>query len=175
MILGQDVVVLLKLHLRGAAGWTVRSLAYELGYDRAGVARSINRLVESGLHEAGRSRPPVPQSAEFLTHAVKYVFPGRLAGPARGIAAAWGVEPLSSAVVVSEPAPPVWPHPRGDLRGLGLAPVHPLAVDASEKDPELRSLLSLVDALRIGDARVRRVAGEMLVAQLRATAEGEPA
>jgi hypothetical protein len=170
VIRGQDVVVLVKLHLVGAADWTVRSLADDLGYDLAGVSRSLWRLATAGLFDPERRRPRAAQSEEFLIHAVKYVFPATLGAPSRGMPTAWAVPPLSEAIAAGDEPPPVWPHRGGEVRGFAVKPVHRLAVDASMRDPGMREWLALLDALRVGEARERRLAADHLRDRVRSAA-----
>lgn len=172
MIRGQDLVVLLKLHVLSSTRWTVRSLGEELSYDSAGISRSLSRLAASDLYDPQRKRARAAQSEEFLVHAVKYLFPATLGAPSRGIPTAWAVPPLSTAIASTEQAVPVWPHRQGDTRGFAVKPVHRLAVDASLRDPELREWLALVDGLRIGDARERRIAADVLSERVRLAATG---
>jgi hypothetical protein len=54
--------------------------------------------------------------------------------------------------------PPVWPDPMGDTRGYAITPLHTSVPRAAGRDPELHALLALVDALRIGQARIRSLA-----------------
>ena len=65
---------------------------------------------------------------------------------------------ISCRIVIRSPStsrgPPVWPDARGTVRGLALEPVHISVVEAANRDPALGEPLSLVDALRIGDARI---------------------
>ncbi len=146
MIRGQDVVVLLKVHLTGGAAWTVRGLAEDIGYDVAGVSRSLGRLTNARLHDPERKRARLAQSEEFLIHAVKYVHAAHLGPRVRGIPTAWAVSPLADEMARDDAPPPVWPHRDGPLRGAAVKPVHQLAVTASEGDEHLRELLALVDA-----------------------------
>ena len=56
----------------------------------------------------------------------------------------------------------MWPSARGDTRGLTLDPLHPSVIEAAQRDPLLREQLTLVDAIRIGDARIRGLAKDLL-------------
>ena len=58
--------------------------------------------------------------------------------------------------------PPVWPDAQAEGRGLALRPLHPAVPEAARRDPQLGESLALVDALRLGDARTRGVAAELL-------------
>jgi len=161
VINGQDVVVLLKLAGHGE-DWTVRSLEAELGMSRAGVHRSLQRLSASGLYDLRRRRANISQTEEFLVHAVKYLFPPELGGETRGVPTAWAASPLAAELAPQSDLPPVWPDPRGRQRGIALAPLHPAVPALVQRDPELGERLALIDAIRMGDARVRNLATKLL-------------
>lgn len=161
MIRGEDVVVLLKL---GDVGndWTVRSLADEIQISRSVVHRSLGRLARSGLFDANRHRVNVGHAEEFLVHAVKYLFPPEFEGETRGVPTAWAAPPLVDQLARSTALPPVWPDAEGTERGIALRPLHAAAPSIARADPAMGERLALVDALRLGDARVRGLAVELL-------------
>ena len=158
---GQDIVVLLKLAGQDR-DWTVRSLEAELGIPRAGVHRSLQRLSAAGLYDLDRRRTNLSQAEEFLVHAVKYLFPPEMNGETRGVATAWGAPPLSDQLAPPSDLPPVWPDPQGRQRGIAVAPFHPAVPELARRDPDLAQRLALVDAIRMGDARVRGLATKLL-------------
>jgi len=161
MLKGQDVVVLLKL-ARIPSEWTVRSLANELGMPHAGVHRSIARLAGAGLLESERRRVNRSRAEEFLVHAVPYVFPPVFGGQTRGVRTAWAAHPLVEHLAPTDEIPPVWPFARGEDRGIALEPMHEAVPEIALRDTSLAEDLALVDALRLGDARVRRIAADLL-------------
>jgi hypothetical protein len=165
----QDVVVLLGLALRDGDR-TIRDLERDLLIPRAGVHRALFRLEEAGLIDRHRRRVNVSRAEEFLVHAEKYVFPPRLGGETRGVPTAWAAPPLASILAEAEGLPPVWPDPEGDRRGIALEPLHASAPSLARRDPRLGEALALVDGLRIGDARVRGLATELLSERLDAGA-----
>jgi hypothetical protein len=168
MLKGQDILVLLKL-LRAPAGPTLRALGAELGLDPASTHRAVKRLREARLVGGPRLRPNRAAAEEFLLHGFRYAFPAREGAPTRGIATAWGAPPLRGRIQADDP-PPVWPYPEGDAHGLALEPIHRKVPEATRDDPELAEQLALLDALRVGDGRVRGLATDELRRQLRATA-----
>jgi hypothetical protein len=127
-----------------------------------------NRQAFDGLDgaHAGRRNGHPPQ------HAVKYMFPAVEAGESRGVATAWGAEPLASRIA-SPPITldPVWPDAKGRRRGLAVRSLHHPVPEAARRDPRLGERLALVDALRLGDARIRGVAAELLTNCLEQLAE----
>jgi hypothetical protein len=159
---GEDIVLLLKLTRQGP-DWTVRTLERETSIPRSVVQRSLKRLWEAGLFDRRRRTANVSQTEEFLIHGLRYVFPGSVNGESRGFATAWGAKPLADKLATSaSEIPPVWPSAQGDTRGLALEPLHASAVEAARRDPVLREQLTLVDAIRIGDARIRALAADLL-------------
>lgn len=48
--------------------------------------------------------------------------------------------------------------PHGGRRGYAIKPLHESVPRVARREPELHALLALVDALRIGQARVRSLA-----------------
>ena len=165
MLNGQDVVVLLKLAGQ-VEDWTVRSLEADLGIPRAGVHRSLQRLSAAGLYDLERRRTNLSQAEEFLVHAVKYLFPPDMNGESRGVPTAWAAPPLADQLAPPSDLPPVWPDPQGRERGLAVTPLHPAVPELARRDPELAERLALVDAIRMGDARVRGLAAEILAQRL---------
>ena len=165
VINGQDILVLLKL-VDPSLEWTIRSLAEELHLARAGTHRSLQRLDRAGLFDLTRRRLNISNSEEFLIHAVRYLFPGRLGSETRGVPTAWAARPLTDILGSQDVLPPVWPDPHGARRGLALEPIHPTVPENSARDPRLGERLVLTDALRLGDSRVRTVARSLLVERL---------
>lgn len=165
MLKGQDIVLLLSL--AGRPPVTVRDAATQIAFDPAGVTRSLRRLREAGLFSRERDAVLLPQAEEFLVHGLRYVFPARMAGEARGLATGWAAPPLDGEFGETASLPPVWAHPEGVVRGIALEPLHEIVPAAALGDARTWRLLALVDALRIGDARVRGVARSHLHAELR--------
>lgn len=161
MLKAQDIVVLLKVAV-APEGWTFAVLADQLGMSTSAVHRSLERSEVSGLYDAGRRKVRVRELKEFLKHGVKYAFPPVRGGEARGMPTAWAAGPLVGEIASSDRAAPVWPDARGLARGIALSPLHPSAPAAARQDPVLYGLLTLVDAIRIGGARERSLAGKWL-------------
>jgi hypothetical protein len=164
---GQDIVLLLLLVGDPDIGSTQR-IADELGVSVATAHRAVHNLSDAGLYDRGRRRVPEAAAEEFLIHGVKYLFPPVRGSETRGVAAAWAAAPLAEKLA-EDNLPPVWPHPTGDRRGIALEPLHPVVPGLALRNEQLWERLALVDAIRAGDARVRRLAEKALVENLRAT------
>jgi hypothetical protein len=166
MLRSQDIVVLLKL-VAWRRNWTFDQIAHELGLSTSAVHRSLERSARSGLYRPERREVDPVALGEFLEHGARYVFPPVWGGEARGMPTAWAAPPLSDELNSSAGNSPVWPYAGGKARGIALAPLHPSVPDATLKDEAFGQLLALVDALRIGGARERRVAAKQLKQRLR--------
>jgi len=103
---------------------------------------------------------------DFLVHGVPYVFPASLKETTRGVPTAWAAPVFNGRIVSNEP-PPVWQDPEGEVRGQAVKPLYPSVVQAAKLDPMLHDLLALVDALRLGRARERKIAETELRQRLR--------
>jgi hypothetical protein len=154
----QDVVLLMAIAGRDRP-WTLAEIGGDLGMSVSAVHRGLSRLDAGGLLDPKTRRIKPAQAHEFLVHALKYAFPPRMHGEARGIPTAWAAPPLKKKLAPSGALPPVWPHPLGRQRGIALEPIHPAVPEAARADAEFGERMALVDALRIGDARLRRLAG----------------
>jgi hypothetical protein len=163
MIGPTDIYVLAGALAADGQTWTLRELAEKLHVDHTLVYRSLKRAEAAGLYSASSKQVNRPNFEELMTHAGRFIAPARLGGLTRGVPAAWAAEPISTLVRQSEQEPPpVWPHALGLVRGQALEPLHPASVEASQETPTLASLLSIIDSLRAGDVRVRKVAAAEL-------------
>lgn len=145
-------------------GSTYGALAEHLGLSKSSAHAAIARLVRSGLaSRIGREGvrvAPGPMK-DFLQYGVPYAFPAETVPRARGIPTGFSAPSLQSEGPVNAPAL-VWPSRLGNSAGVGVHPLVPAAPDISFRDPRLYRLLALVDALRLGDAREREVARELI-------------
>jgi len=167
----QDVVVALKLcaypDARGRPPISI--LGNELSLSPSEVHGAIGRLRASRLLHAPqwRDRPNISALEEFLIHGLKYAFPAERSEVTRGVPTSYAAEPLKSEIASSHDLPPVWPWPEGDTRGIGLEPLYKKVPQAALRDRDLYELLALVDAIRDGRARERKIAERVLVDRLR--------
>lgn len=167
MVKGPDIYVLSGL-LANEEDWTYRSLADRLHVPHPVVQRALSRAQAAGLYSAERREVHLPHFEEFATHALRFVVPAQLGALVPGVPAAWAAEPMASAIRSSdEEPPPVWPYAHGQVRGQAIQPLHPAAPEAVENWPELGEILTLLDSLRAGDPRVRKVAEDLLSRMLR--------
>ena len=169
-LLPQDVVVLAKLLSYKGRRPSLAQMAGELALSPSQVHAALNRLAVAGLvsKDASRSRPNAKATEEFLVHGVKYMFPACRGEVTRGVLTSYAAPPLNREIAGGSELPPVWPLPEGEHRGVSLEPLYKTAPTAALKDPVLYELLALLDALRDGRARERKLAERELVKRVRA-------
>ena len=161
----QDVVVGLRLCLPDPDR-SFADLASELGMSASEVHASCSRLTEARLLEPGSRRVRRKALFEFLHYGVPYVFPAQLGELTRGIPTAWAAPVMTCKSSSAEPVIPVWPDPDGVQSGAAVEPLYRSVPLAAKANPALYDLLALVDALRIGRARERKLAEQELAQRL---------
>ncbi len=166
----QDLLVALKLVALGDALWTFPSLASDLGMSASEVHHATRRLAAARLYQPALRRVPRTALADFLVHGVPYAFPAEIGAAATGVPTARSAAPLRSDLVLGDDDELVWPLPHGAVRGHSVTPIYRSAPVAAARDAKLHTLLALVDSLRVGRARERRLAATELRARLGAAA-----
>lgn len=162
MVKAPDIYVLAGL-LAEDQPWSYRSLAERLRVPHPVVQRALARAGDADLYSGERREVHIPHLQEFAIHALRFVVPTRLGALVPGVPAAWAAEPMVGAIRISgDEQPPVWPYARGKVRGQAVEPLHPAAPEAVEDWPDLGEILALLDSLRAGDPRIRRVAADLL-------------
>lgn len=164
----QDVVVTLKLVSYGDKRPSYSQMAKDLVLSPSEVHAAVNRAKQANLVLESKSgiAPNKPALLEFLLHGLKYVFWPKRGEITRGIPTSYAAYPLRKKIVAGDDLPPVWPSPKGNVRGYSLSPLYKTAPEAAERDPRLYEMLALVDAIRDGRVRERQLAAEELKARL---------
>ena len=166
-----DIYVLAGVLAENGQPATLRELAQELHIDHTVVHRALARAEEAGLYRKKSKEVNRPNLEELLTHAARFIAPAQLGPLTRGVQTAWAAEPISNVIrQPSDELPPVWPYADGSVRGQELKPLHPSAARAVEDNAKLAELLTIIDSLRAGDLRTRKVTADELRSVLHATA-----
>ena len=166
----QDLFVVLALHSRAEPLASLYpDLAALTGLAVSAVHAALKRAAASRLVMFQDRKPVVlkPALLEFLVHGARYAFPPVQGGLTRGVPTAYAAAPLNKVIAPSADPPPVWPHAKGSVRGLALAPLYPSVPEAALKDAPLYAALALLDALRMGQARERNAAQDLLKSQFK--------
>jgi hypothetical protein len=160
----QDFYLLLALAAARDKGTTYPELAAFSGLSMSEVHAALKRAAAARLlfFDAKRPRLLTPAFKEFLFHGAKYAFPATRGGIVPGIPTAHAAAPLDALMTPSAEPPPVWPALDGTVRGAALMPLYPSGPAAALRDRPLYELLALFDALRVGNARERQLALDML-------------
>jgi len=174
MVKGSDLYVISGLLAQDGA-WSYRSLAERLRVPHPVVQRALERAKGVDLYSADRREVHRPHFEEFALHALRFVAPVRLGGLTPGVPAAWAADPMANAIRSSgDEPPPVWPYAQGRVRGQAIEPLHSAAPEAVEDWPRLGEMLAVLDSLRAGDLRVRKVAQGLLSEMLGERASAGP-
>jgi hypothetical protein len=162
----QDILILLKLVASRAIEWSYPSLAHDLYMSVSEVHAGIKRAGAARLMDLQRRVPLRKALEEFLIHGVKYAFPPTRGGLVRGMPTGYAGPPLVDLVVQPNEPPPVWPYLEGQVRGHEFSPLYKSVPIAAAKDEGLYEFLTLVDAIREGRAREKKLAIEEIKARL---------
>jgi hypothetical protein len=99
---------------------------------------------------------------ELLEHGLRYVFYPERGSRIRGVPTAAAGPGFEDRLTASEDNCAVWLSPKGRIRGLALTPLYPTVPEFAPAQPKLHAVLAAIDLLRIGSAREREVAGQVL-------------
>lgn len=158
----QDVVVLLKVLLLEGTFWQSKDLAQALFLSPTEISFSLKRSQYARLLEEKARQVARRTFLEFLLYGLPVVFPTQLGAQVRGLPTAHSAAPLREQLV-AEPLY-VWPDAESDYWGCAIEPLYPRVPQTAKADAHLYELLALVDALRVGRPRERKLAGDLLKA-----------
>ncbi len=162
-----DVVLLLKILSKDRSDWRQIDIALDLEISQGEVAKSLARLRKSGFLAEKR----VNRSAliEFLIHGLKYTFPADIGSLTVGVPTAISSPIFKNKIIQSEEDVYVWPSSKGDVRGQAVFPLYAQLANVVLKDEQFYELLSLVEVLRIGRTRERKIAEEEIKKRIKST------
>jgi DNA-binding Lrp family transcriptional regulator len=165
----QDIMVALKLCTYERKRPPMSVIAADLHMSPSEIHAAIKRLQQARLLHGPemQEKPNVSALEEFLVHGVKYAFAAEHGQMTRGVPTSFAAPPLKDEIASDDELPPVWPWRDGGTRGIALAPLYKTAPEAALRDPILYEFLALVDAIRDGRARERKIAEKQLISRLR--------
>lgn len=158
----QDIVVLLKLAVSRPENWSYPWLGESLEMSPSEAEAAIKRAIDSRLMNMPHRRPIRAALADFCVHGVQYAFPAKPGQVTYGMPTAHAAPPLKYEFIAGDALPPVWPDNNSGVRGKAVDPLYSSVPDAARKDEKLYVALALVDAIRMGRARERKRAAELL-------------
>lgn len=152
-----DLAVVISLAVTPhGSGTTFGTLGEVLGISASTAFASVQRLQRAGLLRPGTREPNRHALRNFLAHGVRHAFPPVLGRETRGVPTAHTGPELSAQFDSAQPI--VWPDPAASVRGTALVPLLPQATGLPGHAPVIYNALTLVDALRVGQARERNAA-----------------
>ena len=153
MIKAQDIVVLVSLIGENSVS-SYKKLSGRVHLSVSETHAAVKRLEEAGLVNSDR-RLINRNVSEFLTHALRYMFPFMQSGfLAKGMPTSYAA-PVAENNFASTGAVPVWSGSKGNVYGMAFEPIYPSATEVAIQDPVLYDRLALVDMLRGGRLRER--------------------
>lgn len=161
MLKPQDIVILTQLCLMQTNEWTYAQLADLLCMSASETHAGVKRAEISRLYNPYEQSVNRRAFKELLKSGVPYVYPAKLGGKTRGLRTAYAAYPLCE-LIAQEGLPPVWPWAEGKDIGYAFEPLYRSVPEASQKNASLYECLTLIDALRGGQARERVLAMDLL-------------
>ena len=169
MIRPQDIIVALKMcQDEPSSSYAEKGLA--LGMSASEVHAAERRLSVARLLNPMDKSIQKKAFLNFLVHGVPYAFAVAPKEMTHGMPTAWAAPALADQFAASNQPIPVWPDPNGNVQGVAIKPLYRSQPKAAQNNPKLYELLALVDALRIGRARERKLAAELLEERLQSYA-----
>ncbi len=155
-----DIVVGLKAHLwAGTQPWSFERLARSLGITASQAHTSLRRLETAGLYRPASRSLRTHAFGLFAEHGIPHVFPAEVGERTVGMPTAHAAPPLCDLLVSVEAY--IWPSEVG-IEGRAVVPLHPGVPAAAAADAALYRALALLDALRVGRVRDRRLGSDEL-------------
>lgn len=142
-------------------GSKFEQLSGMLGISVSKAFDAVKRLAKAGLMLPEGRRVDRLALLEFLEHGMRYVFPAEPGQMRLGVPTAHS-GPILSREIDNGGEVYVWPSPHGSVRGREIEPLVPKASELPLRSPQAYEALSLVDALRVGRARERKLASHSL-------------
>ena len=146
-------------------------LSSELAMSKSEVFNGFERCKEAGLITENREQPSLmkKQFFDLMVYGAPRVFYGQRGEVCKGMPTsvhARSLKELKTRLVnegdQEENIPMVWPCSRGTVKGESLTPIYPSVPEAAEKDAVLYEMLALLDIIRVGSARGKKLATEFL-------------
>lgn len=145
---------------------TYERLHEDLGISASTAHGAVERLTRAGLVYPHQRKVNRSALLEFLEHGVQYAFPADVSERrVRGVPTAHAAPVFGGEIVSNDVF--VWPHPDGLATGDAMEPLYEQATSLPTRCASVYDMLALVDALRVGRARERRIATEKLRQRIR--------
>ncbi len=115
------------------------------------------RLVSDSLNQVNQKA-----LGDFIQYGVPYSFADQPMEVTVGIPTSWGCPALKPSFNSAENTPDVWAHKDGKIRGYRVEPLHKNFPDACLKNEKIYNYCGLIDAIRVGRAREKKIAIDLI-------------
>ena len=151
-----DIVVLLKIISYGEKPWLQKPMASELAISQSELSKSISRSKNARLLDTSGRKVRRLALMDFIESGIAHVFPQHPGTIVRGIATSHSASPLKEHIQSDDNY--VWPSAKGNMKGQAIMPLYKTLPEATLNDIKLYEMLTLVDAIRVGNAREKKIA-----------------
>ncbi len=142
-----------------------RKLAAALRISLGRVNKALQFCAQAQLYDPAFRRVQRVHLLEVLQSGLRFIYPATPGETVGGVATAVSAPPLMDLLGPGSNTY-VWPHESGNATGQAIAPLIPGVVHAARNHPRFYEYMALVDALRVGRARERTQAREILTQRL---------
>lgn len=156
MMRPHDIVMLLKIISYGDEPWLQKPMANDLVISQSELSKSMARSKNASLLDVSGRKVRRLALMDFLESGITYVFPQHPGAIVRGVATSHSAPPLREQIQSDESY--VWPSAKGKQKGQAIQPLYRSVPEAALNDAKLHEMLALVDAIRVGSARERKLA-----------------
>lgn len=169
MLKPHDVLCVLKISCLAGREWTLRDLGKMVGLSGSEAYNASKRLKASGLIIEAENQVKIVgrRLVDFIVYGISTVYYPERGQITRGMVTGASASPLVGQLQAFDgDIPLVWPTANGKVRGETLLPIYKTAPAAAAADVKLYELLVLVDAMRTGRAKEKKLAAELLEERL---------
>jgi len=146
-----DIAILVKVFINQGQFWYIKDIAFEMQISQSEFSESLHRSWYAELLDDRKQNVLVTNFYEFLIYGLRFVFPQRPGEIVRGIPTAHS-HPEIRMMFLSD-IKYVWPDAGSKEMGFLVEPFYIKQTKAVQQDPELYRILSLIEILRVGNAR----------------------
>lgn len=162
----QDIVVLLKIVALKHNDWYNVDLSQLLKISQSEISEVLNRCQIAGLIDSKKRKVNINSLMEFLVYGLKYVFPAQPGSMVKGIPTAHSASPINQHISGGDDVY-VWPYAKGTHRGQAIEPLYKTLPEIVQEESLFYELLTLVDTIRVGRVREKKIAVDELKKRLR--------
>ena len=162
----QDIVVLLKIVALKHNDWYNADLSQSLKISQSEISEVLNRCQIAGLIDSKKRKVNINSLIEFLVYGLKYVFPAEPGAMVKGVPTAHSASPINQHISSGDDLY-LWPYAKGTHRGQAIEPLYKTLPEIVQEESLFYELLTLVDTIRVGRVREKKIAVDELEKRLR--------